>query len=61
MTIRFFMLQAHYSSTLDFSNEALLAASLGLQKLLKAEKTLAGLKPSEKSTVDISGISQKVP
>lgn len=56
MTIRFFMLQAHYRSTLDFSNEALLAASLGLQKLMTAEKTLAGLRPSESSTVDISGI-----
>jgi len=59
MTIRFFMLQAHYRSTLDFSNEALLAASLGLQKLLTAEKTLAGLKPSDESTVDISGITKK--
>jgi cysteinyl-tRNA synthetase len=59
MTIRFFMLQAHYRSTLDFSNEALLAASLGLQKLLTAEKTLSNLKPSDKSTVDISGIAAK--
>ncbi len=54
MTIRFFMLQAQYRSTLDFSNEALLAASLGLQKLMNAERTLAGLVPSERSTVDIS-------
>ena len=59
MTIRFFMLQAHYRSTLDFSNEALLAASLGLQKLMTAEKTLAGLKPSQSSTVDISGIGTR--
>jgi cysteinyl-tRNA synthetase len=59
MTIRFFMLQAHYRSTLDFSNEALLAASLGLQKLLTAEKTLSNLKPSGESTVDISGIAAK--
>jgi cysteinyl-tRNA synthetase len=57
MTIRFFMLQAQYRSTLDFSNEALLAASLGLQKLMTAEKTLAGLKPSGSSTVDISAIA----
>jgi len=57
MTIRFFMLQAQYRSTLDFSNEALLAASLGLQKLMNAEKTLKGLMPSDRSTVDISGIS----
>jgi len=59
MTIRFFMLQAHYRSTLDFSNEALLAASLGLQKLLTAEKTLSNLKPSAESTVDVSGIAAK--
>ena len=59
MTIRFFMLQAQYRSTLDFSNEALLAASLGLQKLMNAEKTLAGLTPSPASTVDVSGITGK--
>ncbi len=58
MTIRFFMLQAHYRSTLDFSNEALLAASLGLQKLMAAEKTLAGLKSSETSSVDVKSVSQ---
>ncbi len=57
MTIRFFMLQAHYRSTLDFSNEALLAASLGLQKLMTAGKTLAGLKPSGSSTVDTGSIA----
>ena len=36
MTIRFFLLQAHYRSTIDFSNEALQAAEKGLQKLMKA-------------------------
>ena len=35
MTIRFFMLQAHYRSTLDFSNEALKAAEKGLERLLE--------------------------
>jgi cysteinyl-tRNA synthetase len=59
MTIRFFMLQAQYRSTLDFSNEALLAASLGLQKLLAAERTLANLKPDSTSTVDVTGIAKK--
>lgn len=59
MTIRFFMLQAHYRSTLDFSNEALLAASLGLQKLLTAERTLATLPASEATTSDITGITKK--
>jgi cysteinyl-tRNA synthetase len=59
MTIRFFMLQAHYRSTLDFSNEALLAASLGLQKLLTAERTLANLTPSDASTTDTGSITKK--
>ena len=40
MTIRFFMLQAHYRSTLDFSNEALQAAEKGLERLMKAVETL---------------------
>ncbi|HEY5747378.1 MAG TPA: cysteine--tRNA ligase [Chryseolinea sp.] len=36
MTVRFFMLQSHYSSTLDFSNEALGAAEKGFKKLSNA-------------------------
>jgi cysteinyl-tRNA synthetase len=36
MTVRFFMLQSHYSSTLDFSNEALLAAEKGFKRLSAA-------------------------
>lgn len=36
MTVRFFMLQSHYSSTLDFSNEALQAAEKGFRKLSNA-------------------------
>jgi cysteinyl-tRNA synthetase len=36
MTVRFFMLQSHYSSTLDFSNEALNAAEKGFRKLAHA-------------------------
>lgn len=36
MTVRFFMLQSHYSSTLDFSNEALNAAEKGYKKLSNA-------------------------
>ncbi len=59
MTIRFFMLQAHYRSTLDFSNEALLAASLGLQKLLAAERTLANITGSDISTVETGDIARK--
>lgn len=54
MTIRFFLLQAHYRSTLDFSNEALQAAEKGLQKLMKSFETLEKLKPSASSTVDVA-------
>jgi cysteinyl-tRNA synthetase len=38
MTIRFFILQTHYSSTLDFGNEALIAAEKGLKRLMEAYK-----------------------
>lgn len=53
MTIRFYVLQAHYSSTLDFSNEALKAAEQGLARLMKAMALLPKLKSSESSTVDV--------
>lgn len=43
MTVRFFMLQSHYSSTLDFSNEALEAAEKGFRKLQSALATAKGL------------------
>ena len=42
MTIRFFILQAHYRSTLDFSNEALQASEKGLKKLMAALKIVGG-------------------
>lgn len=58
MTIRFFILQAHYRSTLDFSNEALQAAEKGLKRLLQASDTLGQLKPSNESTVDISQLNE---
>jgi cysteinyl-tRNA synthetase len=59
MTIRFFILQAHYRSTVDFSNEALQAAEKGYQKLMKAYSTLNNLKPSLTSTADISMLIKK--
>jgi cysteinyl-tRNA synthetase len=43
MTIRFFILQTHYRSTLDFSNEALIAAEKGLKRLMEAYEWLKGL------------------
>jgi cysteinyl-tRNA synthetase len=54
MTIRFFILQAHYRSTLDFSNEALQAAEKGLKKLLAGIKTLYKIVPSDPSTPSTS-------
>jgi cysteinyl-tRNA synthetase len=59
MTIRFFILQAHYRSTVDFSNEALQAAEKGLQKLMKAVETLNKLNPSGSSTIDVEKLKQK--
>ena len=59
MTIRFFILQAHYRSTLDFSNEALLGAEKGLQKLMKAIETLHKLKSSDTSTFDVASLKKK--
>ena len=56
MTIRFFMLQAHYRSPLDFSNEALQAAEKGLERLMNAIALLPGLKTSETSTIDVGQI-----
>ena len=46
MTIRFFVLQAHYRSTLDFSNAALQAAEKGFDRLMKGVETLGKLKAS---------------
>ncbi len=60
MTIRFFMLQAHYRSPLDFSNEALQAAEKGLQRLLKAVELLDKLKSSETSSVNVGEIEKAV-
>ena len=53
MTIRFYMLQAHYSSPVDFSNDALKAAEQGLSRLMKGLSLLPKLKPSAASTVDV--------
>ncbi len=47
MTIRFFILQAHYRSTVDFSNEALQASEKGLARLLEGVKNLERITPVE--------------
>ncbi len=48
MTIRFFILQAHYRSTIDFGNEALQAAKKGLDRLMDAVKQLERVEPAGK-------------
>ncbi|MCI4642867.1 MAG: cysteine--tRNA ligase [Flavobacteriaceae bacterium] len=45
--VRFFMMQAHYTSILDLSNEALLASEKGHQRLLEALQNLADIEPQE--------------
>jgi cysteinyl-tRNA synthetase len=52
MTVRFFMLQTHYRSTLDFSNDALKAAEKGFERFMNAIETLEKLKVSDSSTVN---------
>lgn len=59
MTIRFFILQAHYRSTVDFSNEALQAAEKGLERLMDAYNHLMKLKASDVSTVDVKDLRRK--
>ncbi|MDR1113031.1 MAG: cysteine--tRNA ligase, partial [Bacteroidales bacterium] len=56
MTVRFFILQAHYRSTVDFSNEALQAAEKGLARLLEACSKTGKIQPAAVSTVDVKGI-----
>ena len=59
MTIRFFVLQAQYRSTLDFSNEALQAAEKGLDRLMKGVEALGKVKPAETSTIDPSELENR--
>ena len=59
MTIRFFILQAHYRSTVDFSNEALQAAEKGLARLRDAVARLDKIQPADKTTADVDGLRQK--
>lgn len=59
MTVRFFMLQGHYSSTLDFSNEALQAAEKGLKKMQAALETLKSLTPRPASGYDVAALRNR--
>ena len=58
MTIRFFILQAHYRSTVDFSNAALQAAEKGFAKLMEAYKAIGRIQPAKESTADVKQLRQ---
>jgi cysteinyl-tRNA synthetase len=59
MTVRFFMLQSHYASTLDFSNAAMQAAERGLERLMAAMGLLDQLKPGAADGADIPALEQR--
>ncbi|MFC7526505.1 cysteine--tRNA ligase [Parapedobacter sp. GCM10030251] len=60
MAVRFFMLQAHYRSTLDFSNEALEAADKGYKRLMNAMALLPKLKATgKKAESNIEALKQR--
>lgn len=61
MTIRFFILQAQYRSTVDFSNEAIQASEKALDRMLEGWRRLADLKGANTSTVtaEIADLEQK--
>lgn len=54
MTVRFFILQAQYRSTLDFTNDGLLAAEKGLRRIVNAHKILLQAKPQDTSSFAVS-------
>ena len=55
---RFFMLQAHYRSILDFSDDAIVAAEKGYKRLMEALSVAKEITPNSKSTIDISAWKQ---
>lgn len=58
MAVRFFMMQTHYRSTLDFSNEALEAGEKAYNRLMESYKTLQTLQASSVSSEDVSKIER---
>ncbi|MCK5906628.1 MAG: cysteine--tRNA ligase, partial [Flavobacteriales bacterium] len=57
--VRFFMMQAHYRSVLDFSNDALLASEKGFQRLMSGMKLLSSLDAKKTSTFDVEAWLKK--
>jgi len=59
MTVRFFMAQSHYRSTLDFSNEALQASEKGFSRLMEGYSRLQKLTASAASSIETAGLRAK--
>ena len=59
MTIRFFILQAHYRSTLDFSSDALVASQKGLERLIEAYERLQKITSANETNVEVSGLRKR--
>jgi cysteinyl-tRNA synthetase len=59
MTVRFFMLQAHYRSTLDFSNEAMEASEKGFKRLMNSFTLLDNLNASNTTEIEIEPLQQR--
>ena len=59
MTIRFFILQAHYRSTVDFSSEALVASEKGLARLMEAYERLQKIQAGKETTVEVAGLRER--
>ena len=60
MTIRFFILQTHYRSTLDFSSEALIAAEKGLKRLWEAYEVLKKLAVGDERLANDKELDEKI-
>lgn len=59
MTVRFFMMQSHYASTLDFSNEALKAAEKGFKRLMTAVEAMNKIVPGDASTFSVNDLERQ--
>jgi len=57
--VRFFMMQAHYASILDLSDDAILASEKGFTKLMEAFDAISGLKTGDKSDFDVKAWEQQ--
>ena len=60
MIVRFFMLQSHYRSTLDLTDEALKAAEGGYQRLMQGFQVLQELQPTAKKDIGDTALDQSI-